>query len=86
MGCSNFAQIGTSPTTTYSDMGLASGASYSYRVRATDADNNLSQYSNTATAVNFPADTDGSDESITRRWAAPPRSWSLSKALTILRS
>ena len=35
----------------YSDTGLAAGATYSYRVRATDAANNLSGYSATATAT-----------------------------------
>jgi rhamnogalacturonyl hydrolase YesR len=49
-GCTTFAQIGTSTTTTYSDMGLASG-SYSYRVQATDTAGNLSAYSNIATGV-----------------------------------
>ena len=48
-GCSNFAQIGTSTTTTYNDTGLAASTSYSYRVRATDAAGNLSGYSNIAT-------------------------------------
>ena len=50
-GCSSFAQIGTSTTTTYGDTGLAASTSYNYRVRATDAAGNLSQYSNTATAT-----------------------------------
>ncbi len=49
-GCTTFAQIGTSTTSTYSDTGL-SVASYSYRVRATDAAGNLSTYSNVASAT-----------------------------------
>ena len=49
-GCTNFAQINTSSTTAYSDLGLSSGTTYVYRVRATDAAGNLSGYSNTATA------------------------------------
>src|SRR3984957_12910204 len=51
VGCSGFAQIGTSPTTTYNDTGLTASTSYSYRVRATDAAGNLSGYSNTATTT-----------------------------------
>ncbi len=50
-GCSNFAQVGTSATTSFNDTGLAAGASYSYRVRATDAANNFSPYSNVASAT-----------------------------------
>ena len=49
--CSNFAQIATPTTTTFNDSGLTASTSYSYRVRATDAANNLSGYSNTATAM-----------------------------------
>jgi len=49
-GCSNFAQINTATGTTFSDAGLAASTSYSYRVRASDAANNLSMFSNTATA------------------------------------
>ncbi len=49
--CSNFVQIGTSPTTTYTDTGLASGITYSYRVRASDTTHTLSGYSNTATTT-----------------------------------
>ncbi len=50
-GCSNFAQVATSATTTFSDTGLLAGTTYSYRVRATDAANNTSPYSNTASAT-----------------------------------
>jgi len=50
-GCSNFAQVATSATTAFNDTGLLAGTTYSYRVRATDAANNTSLYSNTATAT-----------------------------------
>ncbi|MGH6936281.1 MAG: discoidin domain-containing protein, partial [Methylocella sp.] len=50
-GCTSFAQIATSPGTIYADTGLLANTSYSYRVRATDAANNRSGYSNTATAT-----------------------------------
>src|SRR6266704_1812025 len=50
-GCSNFAQVATSPTTTFNDTGLLAGTTYSYRVRATDAASNLSPYSNVASAT-----------------------------------
>ena len=50
-GCTNFAQIGTPTSTSFSDTGLTAGTSYSYRVRATDAAGNLSAYSNIATAT-----------------------------------
>jgi chitodextrinase len=49
--CSNFAQIGTSATTTFASTGLTGGITYSFRVRATDAAGNLGPYSNTATAT-----------------------------------
>jgi fibronectin type 3 domain-containing protein len=49
--CSNFAQVGTSTSPSYSDTGLSASTSYSYRVRATDAGGNLSLYSNTAAAT-----------------------------------
>ncbi|MGH8231203.1 MAG: fibronectin type III domain-containing protein, partial [Steroidobacteraceae bacterium] len=44
-GCTGFAQIGTSTTTSYNDTGLSAGTFYLYRVRATDAAGNLSAYS-----------------------------------------
>jgi chitodextrinase len=51
-GCASFAQIASiAPGTTYSDTGLTASTSYSYRIRATDAANNLSAYSNSATAT-----------------------------------
>ena len=56
-GCSTFAQVGTSPSASYSDTTVAAGNSYSYRVRATDAAGNLSQYSNTASATTPSPDT-----------------------------
>ncbi len=51
VSCSNFTQVATSTGTSYSDVGLLAGTSYSYRVRATDAAGNLSGYSNTASAT-----------------------------------
>jgi chitodextrinase len=54
-GCSNFAQIATPAGTTFNDTGLAASTSYSYRVRATDAANNLSTFSSTATASTMAA-------------------------------
>jgi len=51
-GCSSFAQIATvgANVTTYSNTGLSSATSYSYRVRANNANGN-SGYSNTASAT-----------------------------------
>src|SRR4029077_3827821 len=51
VGCTTFAQIATSVTTTFSDAGLTASTSYSYRVRATDAASNRSTYSNSASAT-----------------------------------
>jgi fibronectin type 3 domain-containing protein len=50
-GCSSFAQIATSTTTSFSNTGLAAGTSYSYRVRAADATGNLSGYSTVVSAT-----------------------------------
>jgi fibronectin type 3 domain-containing protein len=50
-GCSNFTQIGTPTATTYSDTGLTSNTSYSYRVQTKDTMGSLSGYSNTASAT-----------------------------------
>ena len=42
VGCTNFVQIATTSTNSYSDTGLAGGTSYSYRIRAADSSGNLS--------------------------------------------
>ena len=56
-GCTNFAQIASATSTSYSDSGLIGSATYLYRVRATDAAGDSSAYSNVATA-STPADSD----------------------------
>jgi hypothetical protein len=50
-GCLSFTQVAAVPTTTFSDISLLAGTTYGYRVRATDAANNTSGYSNTASAT-----------------------------------
>ena len=50
-GSASFVQVGTSAGTSYNDTGLAAGSTYSYRVRATDPAQNLSQYSGVASAT-----------------------------------
>jgi chitodextrinase len=50
-GCTSFAQIGTSSSTSYTDTGLTAATTYLYRVRATDAAGNLSSYSTSASAT-----------------------------------
>jgi hypothetical protein len=49
--CSSFVQIATPSGTTYSDTGLTTSSSYSYRVRATDLAHNLSSYSSVVSAT-----------------------------------
>ncbi len=53
--CSNFAQVGTSATTTLNDTGLAPSTKYTYEVRAVDNSNNLGPYSTSATATTLAA-------------------------------
>jgi len=50
-GCSAFAQIASTTSTSYSNTALSASTSYTYRIRAADAAGNLSGYSNTATAT-----------------------------------
>jgi chitodextrinase len=50
-GNPSFVQVGTSTGTSYNDTALATGSGYSYRVRATDASQNLSDYSDVAGAT-----------------------------------
>ena len=50
-GSASFVQVGTSDGTSYNDTALAAGSTYSYRVRATDPAQNLSQYSGVASTT-----------------------------------
>jgi trimeric autotransporter adhesin len=54
-GCTTFVQVLTPSGTSVSDVGLAAGTAYSYRVRATDAAGNLGAYSGTASATTTAA-------------------------------
>jgi len=65
-GCTNFAQIATSSSTSYNDTVLASNTTYSYRVRATDGSGNLSLYSNVGSATTFTA----TSHSVALSWTA----------------
>ena len=57
-GCSSFAEIASSTSTTHLDVGLDASTDYSYRVRAVDAADNEGLYSNTASATTpAPPDT-----------------------------
>lgn len=49
--CTNFAQVGTAATTSYTDTGLTASTTYSYEVQAADAGGDLSGFSNVATAT-----------------------------------
>jgi hypothetical protein len=66
-GCTNFAQVATPSSTSYSDTGLAANTTYSYRVRATDANGNLSLYSNVTSASTLSST---SPHSVTLNWTA----------------
>jgi fibronectin type 3 domain-containing protein len=58
-GCASFVQVATPSGTTYIDAQLATATNYSYRVRATDAAGNLSNYSNIASTTTFSPPTAG---------------------------
>jgi chitodextrinase len=50
-GCSNFVQVAAPAAASYTDTGLTAETNYRYRVRATDAAGNLSEYSAVASAT-----------------------------------
>ncbi|MEP7305203.1 MAG: LamG-like jellyroll fold domain-containing protein, partial [Acidobacteriota bacterium] len=55
VSCTTFVPIATTTAASYSDIGLATGTTYRYRVRAVDPSGNLSGYSNVATATTMAA-------------------------------
>jgi len=68
--------VGTTTATSYNDTGLAAGSSYSYRVRAIDAAQNLSEYSDVATATTLAGiaasdDFNRADGGLGLNWAKP---------------
>ena len=80
-GCTTFAQVGTATSATFSNTGLTNGTSYSYRVRATDAANNLSAYSATATATTTDTAAPTAPSALTATGASPTQinlSWTAS--------
>ena len=56
-GCSSFVQIASPTTTNFNNTGLNAGNSYSYRVRATDAAGNVSEYSSIASTTTQAPDS-----------------------------
>ena len=75
-GSPSFVQVGTSTGTSYNDTALAAGSSYSYRVRATDAAQNLSEYSGVASATTLTGiaatdDFNRADGGLGVNWAKP---------------
>jgi hypothetical protein len=57
-GCSSFTQIATPTTTSYSDTGRTASTVYTYRVRATDANSNLSGYSSAVSVTTLASGGD----------------------------
>lgn len=49
--CTTFAQIGTATGLAYNDTGLAASTTYRYRIRAADANTNMSAYSSIVSAT-----------------------------------
>jgi len=79
-GCTGFAQIATTSATAFSNTGLAAGAIYTYRVRASDAAGNLSPYSNVAAAK---TSTSSSATATSTRLTANPGTSFIGNAVTL---
>jgi PKD repeat protein len=81
--CTSFAQVGTPAGTSYSDTGLTTGTSYRYRVRASDAAGNLSDYSAVATASTTAATSPlAADFSASRTVGSAPMAVAFTNAST----
>jgi chitodextrinase len=75
-GNPNFVQTGTSTGPSYNDTALATGSNYSYRVRATDAAQNLSDYSGVTSAITLTGiaatdDFNRADGGLGANWTEP---------------
>jgi hypothetical protein len=75
-GTPGFVQVGSTTSTIYNDTGLASGSTYTYRVRATDIAQNPSNYSaaaSTTTLAGIAAtdDFNRADGGLGLNWAKP---------------
>lgn len=57
LSCSNFAQVGTTQTSPFTDTGLSAATGYSYHVKAVDAAGNSSGWSNVVGATTQAPDT-----------------------------
>lgn len=75
-GSPGFVQVGSTTNTIYNDTGLAPGSTYTYRVRATDVAQNLSNYSGGASATTLSGvaaadDFNRADGGLGLNWAKP---------------
>jgi YD repeat-containing protein len=77
-GCTNYVQIGSTPNSPYMDGGLLTQSAYQYRVRATDAAADMSDYVSTGTSTGTLAAPGGlsgavvSTSQINLNWFASP--------------
>ena len=75
-GNPSFVQTATTTDTSYNDTALATGSNYSYRVRATDASQNLSDYAGVTSAMTLTGiaatdDFNRTDGALSVNWAKP---------------
>jgi glucose/arabinose dehydrogenase/chitodextrinase len=63
-GCTDFVEVATPSGTAYNDTLLQAATGYSYRVRATDAANNLSPYSSVQSATTLTAEQCGRSSAV----------------------